>query len=94
MSDDLRLLRERLSEVRRHAVRSDLNGLLMLVPADTLIERWGKLHLTTRDLNRVRREYAKDHHPDRSANPAAANRRVGMANAVIDRALAELIEET
>lgn len=53
----------------------------------------GELHLTpdltAHDLARIRREFAKVHHPDRVAAPcrAEATRRMTIANVLIDEAL-------
>ena len=86
---------ERQAALRRSRVRSDLDSLMSVVPATTLRARWAASDVTAKDLRAVRRQFAKENHPDKK-NPAErelADRRVAMANQLIDAALHDLEQE-
>ena len=94
-TEDVVRVSELQAAQRRSLVRHDLDALLFVVSDETLLKRWAvQPHLTIADLRRVKRDYAKAHHPDRSATPLEANRRVGKVNALIDRALQNLEEQS
>jgi hypothetical protein len=78
---------------RRQSIRHDLDALLQLVPPDALRERWIDMpDLTARDLRAVRRDFAKDNHPDKAPpeSRTLATTRLALANAVIDATLEDL----
>lgn len=84
--------RLRLQAVRRNALLADL-ALAGMIPDVVLAERLRACGAAAADLKAVRRAFAKINHPDRAGDPAArerANRRVSLANAAIDAALASL----
>jgi hypothetical protein len=79
----------REATLRQAQVRSDLLGLLDLLPPAELQHRWRLCGVTIDDLKRARVAFARTSHPDRHRDAAAA-RRLAKANAVLDSAIANL----
>jgi hypothetical protein len=93
--DTVAIESERQAALRRTRVRSDLDSLMGFVPAITLRARWAASDITANDLRTVRRQFARDNHPDkkRPGEREPADRRVAMANALIDATLQDLREQ-